>query len=61
MLWEIGDSPTPFSLMMLWVLVLAADIVAGEGAAKVPKRRENMDAMMGNWEDLRKEGGRRYG
>lgn len=35
--------------------------MAGDGPAKEPKRRENMDAMVGNWEweGLGKEGGRR--
>ena len=41
--------PTALSLMMPWALVLAADMAAGVGPAKDPKRREKMEEMVGNW------------
>lgn len=46
-----GYIPTPFSLIMFCALVFAADVMAGEedAAAKEPKRRVNMDAMVDNW------------
>lgn len=40
------DEPTAFSLTRPWALVFAADMAAGEGAAKVPKRREKRDVMV---------------
>jgi len=43
------DIPTPFSSMMLWALTFAADIAAGDVGVKDPKRRRNMEAMVGNW------------
>lgn len=50
------DSPTPFSLMIFSALTLAADMAAGEVATE-PKRRRNMEAMVGNF--LIAEGRRR--
>ena len=40
-------SPTPFSLIRLCALVFAADMAAGVGPAREPKRRLNMDVMVG--------------
>lgn len=34
--------------MMLWALTFAADIAAGDVGVKDPKRRRNMEAMVGN-------------
>lgn len=49
---EKKNIPTPFSLIICCALALAADVMAGDGceeaAAKEPKRRENMDAMVGD-------------
>lgn len=35
--------------MMFWALTFAADIAAGDVGVKDPKRRRNMEAMVGNW------------
>lgn len=41
---------------MFWTLVFAADMVAGEGPAKEPKRRVKMDVMVGEWVYISREG-----
>lgn len=41
-----GNLPTPFSLIKVWALVLAAADMVGEGAAKEPKRRVKMEEMV---------------
>lgn len=47
---------TALSSMRPWALVLAADMAAGEGAAKEPKRRLKINEMVGN-EGKRGRGG----
>lgn len=43
---------TAFSSMSAWARVLAADMAAGVGAAKEPKRRLKNE-MVGGWEEFR--------
>jgi hypothetical protein len=46
---EGQNIPTGFSFTRVSALVFAADIAAGEGPAKDPKRRVKMKEMVGNW------------